>query len=60
MPSKLSPLARSIPAPKFSNIAMPEFALVLTCNTAFFGGLRSLRTCQLFGRAPAEAYHATF
>ncbi len=35
-PSKRSPLARSIPAPKFTNIAMPTFALFLTCNTALF------------------------
>ncbi len=52
--------ARSIPAPKFTNIAMPALALVLTCNTHFFGGLRRLRTCQLFWLAPVEAYHANF
>ncbi len=35
-PSKLSPLARSISAPKVTNIAMPALALVLTYNTALF------------------------
>ncbi len=33
-PLKISPLARSIPAPKVTNLTRPTVTLVLTCNTA--------------------------
>ncbi len=45
-PSHRSPLARSIPAPKFSNLAMPAFTHVLTCNTALFWWPRKLNGVQ--------------
>ncbi len=45
-PSNRSPLVRPIPAPKFSNLAMPAFTHVLTCNTALLRWHRKLNNVQ--------------
>ncbi len=45
-PSHRSPLARPIPAQKFTTLAMPAFTLVLTCNIALFWWPRKLNDVQ--------------
>ncbi len=45
-PSHRSTLARSIHAPKFTNLAMPTSTLVLTCNIALFWWPRKLNSVQ--------------
>ncbi len=42
-PSNPSPLARSIPAHKFTNFAMSTYTLILTCNTTLFWWPRKLK-----------------
>ncbi len=45
-PSHRSPLARSIPAPKFTKLAMSAFTHVLTCNTTLQWWPRKLNGVQ--------------
>ncbi len=45
-PSHRSTLTRSIPAHKFTNLAMPKSTLALTCNIAFFWWSRKLNNVR--------------
>ncbi len=48
-PSHRSPLARSIPAQRFTILTMPAFTLVLSCSIALFWWPRKLNDMQ-FGK----------